>query len=454
MITTTIDHQMILRDLGGGLVLRQARPDDQQALASFNAMIHSDFGPENPDSYVEAWTRDLFSSAHPTFRPTDITIVEDTATRKIVSSMNLISQTWTYAGIPFGVGRPELVGTLPEYRNRGLVRAQFEVAHQWSAERGEKIQAITGIPYYYRLFGYEMTMNLGGGRAGFLSSIPKRPALKDGEVEPYWVRPVLEKDLPFIEEIYNFASRRQLVSCLRDAAMWRYEWNGKSKDSDARYELRLIENASGEPVGFLAHPDFRWGSLMVATCYELKAGISWAEVTPIVLRYMQATGEALGPKHDQEPFNSFGFLLGSEHPVYELLLDHLPRERRPYAWYVRVPDLPGFLTLLAPALEERLANSLFVGHSGELKITFYRDGLRMVFEKGRLTGIESWMPAPVGHAGDAAFPGLTFLQLLFGYRSLSELKYAFADCWTSDPIQHSLLSSLFPKQASNVWPIS
>ncbi len=33
-------------------------------------------------------------------------------------------------GFPFGVGRPELVGTLPEYRNRGLVRAQFEEVHQ------------------------------------------------------------------------------------------------------------------------------------------------------------------------------------------------------------------------------------------------------------------------------------------------------------------------------------
>ena len=76
--------------------------------------------------------------------------------------MNLISQTWTYDGIPFGVGRPELVGTQPEYRKRGLVRAQFEVIHAFSAERGEMVQAITGIPFYYRQFGYEMAMGLGG----------------------------------------------------------------------------------------------------------------------------------------------------------------------------------------------------------------------------------------------------------------------------------------------------
>ena len=52
--------------------------------------------------------------------------------------MNLISQTWSYAGIEFGVGWPELVATLPEYRQRGLIRTQFEEIHRWSEERGER----------------------------------------------------------------------------------------------------------------------------------------------------------------------------------------------------------------------------------------------------------------------------------------------------------------------------
>ena len=162
---------------------------DTEKLVEFNSKIHCDLGPETPDTRVGVWTRDLMTKAHPTFHPDDFTIVEDTADGKIVSSLNLISQTWSYGGIPFGVGRPELVGTLPEYRNRGLVRAQFEVIHQWSAERGEKVQAITGIPYYYRIFGYEMGLELHGGRAGFLAHIPR---LKEGETEPYHIRPAVE----------------------------------------------------------------------------------------------------------------------------------------------------------------------------------------------------------------------------------------------------------------------
>ena len=115
---------------------------------------------------VAAWTRDLLSGSHPTFGSDDFTIVEEAATGRIVSAMNLISQNWTYAGIPFGVGRPELVGTEPEYRKRGLVRARLKVIHALSAERGEMVQAITGIPNFYRQFGYEMAMSLGGGRQG------------------------------------------------------------------------------------------------------------------------------------------------------------------------------------------------------------------------------------------------------------------------------------------------
>jgi hypothetical protein len=47
-----------------------------------------------------------------------------------------------------------------------------------------------------------------------------------------------------------------------------------------------------------------------------------------------------------------------------------------------------------------------------------------------------------------------FLQLLFGYRSLEELEYAFADCYSETPEAAVLLNVLFPKQASNVWPLA
>ena len=133
-------------------------------LADFNKMIFREPPATEPDEFVAGMDARPAQWQPSDLRPRRLPIVEEAATGRIVSSMNLISQTWTYDGIPFGVGRPELVGTEPEYRKRGLVRTQFEVVHALSAERGEMVQAITGIPYYYRQFGYEMAMGLGGGR--------------------------------------------------------------------------------------------------------------------------------------------------------------------------------------------------------------------------------------------------------------------------------------------------
>ena len=447
-----IKDRPTLRDLGDGLILCRSTADDAEALAEFNSRIHSEDGFDKPDLRVAAWTRDLLARPHPTFHPDDCTLVLEAATGKIISSMNLISQTWAYAGLPFAVGRPELVGTLPEYRNRGLVRAQFDEVHKWSAERGELVQGITGIPFYYKLFGYEMGLELGGGRTGFEAQLPK---LKEGESEPFHIHQAKDGDLPFLMEVYAHACQRRLITCMRDEATWRYELSGQSKTNVDRLEIRVIERAgSKELVGYLTHPWFDWDTGLIATQYELKPGISWLEVSPTVARYLWQTGESYS-KRDNKPEvrTTYSFWFGSEHPSYDIFREKLPRLRDPYAWYLRVPDLPGFLRHIAPVLEQRIAESAIVGYNGEVKISFYRSGLRMVLEKGNLATIESWMPAP-GDGGNAAFPDLSFLQLVFGYRSFEELEQSYADCWYTSDEARVLLNTLFPKKASSVMMVN
>jgi len=439
----------IIRDLGDSLVLRYASMDDTEALAAFNSRIHSDAGPDKPDERVGAWTRDLMAGQHPLFRPEDFTVVENTQTRQIVSTLNLISQTWAYAGIPFGVGRPELVGTLPEYRGRGLVRAQFEVIHRWSKERGELVQAITGIPFYYRQFGYEMCVNLEGGRMGFA---PNVPALEEGQAEIFTLRPAAAEDIPFIQDVYDLGRRRSLLSAVWTEDLWRHELLEKSEKNINRMELRVIENQGGEPIGFLGHPGIVWGPTQMAVSYELKAGTSWWTVTPAVLRYLWNTGQAHAAR-DGGVCGAFGFWLGEAHPAYQAVANRLPRVRQPYAYYLRVADLSGFLCHVAPVLEARLASSICVGYSGDVKINFYRGGLWMKFVDGRLESCAAWQSSQDDHPV-AAFPGLTFLHLLFGYRTVEEIRYMFPDCWVNEDKAGPLLDALFPKQASNILVIS
>jgi hypothetical protein len=439
-------QQSMLRDIGNGLILRRSMPADAEALAEFNALLHSDDAADA--ACLNAWTYDLLSGNHPTFSPNDFTIIEESTSGRIVSTMNTISQTWSYEGIKFGVGRPELVGTLPEFRNRGLVRLQFEEIHKWSAERGEMVQAITGIPFYYRQFGYEMALDLDGRRLGYEAQVPK---LKDGEAEPYLIRAVREDDLAFIEKLNEQMTQRSMIACERTHEIIRYECTGRDENNQCMVNW-MIEDKAEERIGFFRHSGYNRQKTLVAAPYELRSGTSWMEVTLVVIRHLWAKGQEYA-KRDGSEFNSFGFMLGAEYPVYEALGNRLPTIHEPYAWYLRVPNLLGFLNHIRPVLEKRLGESVASGHSREITISFYRTGLRMVIENGKIISIEPWVPSPEAE-GDIAFPGLTFLQALFGYRSYDELHQAFADCWCEHDDVRVLINIVFPKKVSNVLPIA
>jgi Acetyltransferase (GNAT) domain len=448
------DPTILPRDLGGGLLLRRAVAADTEALAELNASLHRWPEPTLPNRQVAAWTRDLLSGDHPTSGPDDFLVVEDTGgTRRggsgrIVSTLCLLTQTWTYDGIPFTVGQPELVGTLPEYRRRGLVREMFATIHAWGAARGELAQGIGGIPYYYRQFGYEPALEIGAGRVGPVARVP---SLLDGEREPYTVRPATEEDLPFVRRTYDAGMARYRTVATRDEAAWRYELAAHDPISVVARALSMIERTGGTSVGVLIAQPWLWqGTSVVATSIELVEGESWLAVAPSLLRHLRAAGAAIiAGAGEGKRLESIICLLGSQHPLYEVASAWLPEVRAAYAWYVRVSNLPVFIRHVAPALERRLAASPLAGHSGDLRISFYRDGLRLAFERGKLVATESWQPT-VEEEGDCAFPDRTFLQLLFGYRSHAELSHAFVEAW-SDHNARTLLQALFPPAPSEVW---
>jgi hypothetical protein len=429
------------------LILRFATSGDAQALGVFNQHIHEGEHPE--DKRLTAWTVDLLSGKYPGFKANDCTLVEDIDTGKIVSSMLLLPQTWTYAGIPIQVSRPELVGTDSEYRKMGLVRRQFEVLHAISDDRGDLIQGITGIPYYYRQFGYEMAVDLDGYRKAYAPQ--QIHALNKNENEPVHFRTTTVQDLPFVHEWVEHANRNSLISCYRDIDLWQYELNGKSFDSINRFKMITITSITGEPIGILGIPHFLWKSTMGAVLYELSPAASWKEVTPAVLRFLWATGKKTRA-FPAIACDSVALALNSSHPAYDAAAQFLTEIKQPYAWYLRVPHLDRLLTKIAPILESRLEDTAFAALNQEITISFYTSGLTIRFEQGKVCAADNIM-VPDWEKADALFPNQTFLQILFGHRNCSELKYAYADCMFKAGIA-PLLDCLFPKQSSNLLAMS
>lgn len=88
-----------------------------------------------------------------------------------------------------------------------------------------------------------------------------------------------------------------------------------------------------------------------------------------------------------------------------------------------------------------------------MKINLYRSRFVLDWQSGRLSEISDNYEQTNIEDGDAHFPELTFLQLLFGYSSIDELTLAYADLYTESNDALVLLRALFPKRSSIVLPM-
>jgi GNAT acetyltransferase-like protein len=442
-MTSAKQSRQIIRELDDGLVLRWADADEGERLADFNATVFCDDEAGGSSDFIVDWTHSLFRGDHPTVGDGLAMLVEDTQADRIASATVLIPQTWACEGIPFGVGRPEIVGTHKDYRRRGLVRAIFDAFHTWSANEGHLMQGITGIPWYYRQFGYEYALDMNAGRKGPVHLLPK---LEKDKEEPFTVRKATEADIPFVMARHIEAAALGTYSEVRDDAIWRYELIGR--DEKQQCPICIVESIKGEAVGWIVHGQL-CGKEVCIWSYQLVPGLSYRAVTPSVMRYLKAYGEAKAAEKDDAQFHEISWTLGESHPVYELFESCLPKTHRPYAWYIRVADVPALLRHLQPVLERRLADSPLAGHTGELKVDLYRSGFVITIKDGRIEGVEPWVP-PQEYNEAVHFPDLTFLHVLMGRKSMTDLREVYPDCYGSEE-GCALVSALFPKKGSLLW---
>jgi GNAT superfamily N-acetyltransferase len=462
MMSTRLADPNFMGDLGHGLVRRWSTAADWPRIGQLIGSVFTD-GPDTGFNERAADVARIVLSEtlpFPFMTPNDFAFVEDTSKPEcpVVACTCFWRHEWSYGGIKFGVGQPEMVATDPAYRNRGLVRSLMEMVHARSAAEGHLVQAITGIHYFYRQFGYEYVLDLGGRRTLPLSAIPEQP---EDTPEPYRLRPATLDDVPQMLALYNQRRSASLVWHETDETYWRHlvecwedpvvvERGPVRTGINGRMYMVIDGDARVCGCAWLAAK--RWAEDLIVYQLQLLPHINWQAAMPSLLRAFRRHGESIpATEHNTQPFHTLCFKLGRTHPVYDALGDRLPRNEEPVsAWYVRVPDVPAFLQHIAPVLEERLAQSILTGYTGALKLTFYRSGLYLQVEGGKLVTVEPWRGSE--DDADAGCPPLIFLQLLFGYRSLDELRAIFPDVWAQSDVR-LLIRTLFPKRPSTVFSL-
>jgi len=420
--------------LPGGLTLRLAR-DEDDLRAVLEAHVAA-FGEEDR-LLLQA---KLFG--RPGRRPEQVILVEDATAGWVASSVSLVEQTWAYEGIPLHVGEVGIVSTRPEYRHRGLVRAQFDAYHRLARRAGCLLSVISGIPYFYRQYGYEYIVATGGGARLFYEQIPP---LAEGQPTLYQVRRATPQDWPQVLALYRVSVQEACLSAMMEEPIWQHQHSLPDACGDLK-ETYLLER-EGQPCGFIRINANERGwdkGVVISAAYLPTQAMCLA-----ALQFARTLAEGR-----QERTVTVGLPLPM--PLVQLAHDLGGEPRRGYAWQIRVLDPVRLLLSIAPALERRLAQSPFAGLDDTVLFNLYRETLSLHFRGGRLLSVTSQRDSD--HNGDTdhderadmSCPPQVAPMCWLGHRSVQEVMDWYPDAYCRNGQRLRLLDTLFPKRPSLV----
>lgn len=413
----------MMRDLGDGLILRCAEESDVERLIEHAKAV---FEPTDVP-FLHRLIR-----FHRGFRYSDSFVVANKSSNQIVSFLCLKRCVCVLQGVKLQAGQMEMVGTLADHRHRGLIRALNAAFEDRVTEYGLDLLVIAGIPYFYRTFGYEYAVPLGGNLAVPAEAIP---ALKKGEKEPAHIERVTEQTFPVYLECRQ--KRNSYLDLYREVNPEEYQYYSAGKLGEACALEHYLVKQGNRPVGSF-NLTVAWGNLEIR---EL-----WLEDVnhlPSVLRFAKMVAQKRELPLHVEP------------PSREALVPYLERISgstftKPYCWYTRIPSIKKFLETITPALEARIANSEFRGLTDTLRLSCYREGFTIAFRDGRISEIKA-VPRQELKDMHVAVPPLVVNQLLLGYRSFPELAQIYPDV-LANALKVPIVTVLFPKLRTNLSP--
>ncbi|MFF4262550.1 GNAT family N-acetyltransferase [Streptomyces virginiae] len=401
------DASSVPVSLADGLTLREARPAD---LDQIGALL-SERG--EPDDAIDH--RLVVTDPDAGWSACAVVVDGD----RIVSTATLLDEEVHIGGVRLPAGQVELVATDSEYEGRGLVRALMHWAHERSAARGHVVQAMIGIPYFYRRFGYEYAIDIPQ-----VLTVKAAPPAEGSST----LRAARPSDIPAMAALQGSAQSGFDVTMPHSAACWRWLLDHESSNLWVlEHADTIIATARTTPPGeemLLAEAAAR----DEAAARNLLSGVAALASGDDPLRIVHRAGTVTGD-------------------AWQEFLDHEPRGNAEQ-YYIRIPDAAALLDRLRPLFWQRLTAagidrtgrdivlSTFGAHH---RIPVLADGLGEV-----VTGGPIQSPGAVKGAGVAPDH---LAALLFGPHGIEGLTRIRPDVYSAD---EELFEVLFPPLTADV----
>ena len=403
--------------LTNGMKLRTVSSlEELEQVAKISAVIH--------EPSVDVMTRKIFS-AHPNVTGRDLVYIESEQ-GEVIATICLIPWNLRYGGVDLPAAELGIVGTLENWRGKGLNRILMDYFWQRFEERGALLSIIQGIPYFYRQYGYEYAMlPLEGGWRIQPDQIPAPLVLG------YTARPALQADIPLLVGWYDQQAAALDLSAQRGAEIWRYLLARTPETEAMQHDTFILQDPTGTPVGYFRVPDFHFDQNLLtvdeAVIPDFFAGLAVLDVLKGLARERAKEGLRL-----HLPPNS---------PLEQIARSFGAVDMGRYSWQVRIPNRAAFVQKLSPLFEQRLAGSLFSGLSGTYSLNLYNEVIGMTFEEGRLQSVN---PVSEDERTILNVPPTQFVPLALGARSIDEIHASFPDAFAHGPWK-LLVDTLFPR---------
>jgi predicted acetyltransferase len=379
----------------------------------------------NQEAGVDTLAKKLIDY-HPKMTLRNIYVIKDKG--EMVSTLNLIPVTWQIGGIPLKVAEMGHVGTLPEYRGRGLIQRLVGEFHKDVKRQGYDLAVIEGIPYFYRQFGYEYSIPLLEETRISLDQIPKYETKVN-------IRRFNEKDVPSAIDLLERAQSKFHVRSVRSKSVWMAQHKTSIASDPEPFEAYVAEERRRLIAYFRIRKMPEEKELLLT---EISAVDQIA--AEAILNFLKDYGirknlATLSANISyEEPFSKFLVCLGG--------IRRVP----PYAWQIRITDYVKIFRKLKHLMEKRLSNSPYHSLTEILNFNFRMFTIQVTVKKGRIMDVQKFQ---TGERSPIGLNPIAFIQLLTGYRNREELEATCPDIRIASSHRY-LIDILFPKLPSYI----
>ena len=353
--------------------------------------------------------------------------IKDSSSNKIVSSISLMPLEWRFGSITIPVCEMGFVGTLEQYRGKGLIVELNKLYEQIMAEKGYIISVIRGIPCYYRKLGYEFALPLDHRMYLSPSMIPQV------NLEFLKIRKASLDDIEFITKEYNKYYDDFFIANIFDKNCFISKFCNDDYN-EFKTSTYIIETG-GEPIAYFTFGKSydNLGYDIKHSCINRECGIKILQFTKEIISIENPDQVDLAVREDTDLAELIGELGGT---TYET-----------YAWQVKVPNLKLYFETIKPILENRVHNSNFKGVTQDIKISNYKTSIILSFNNGKISTTKMESGYPTDLSCDLKLPGSISFKFILGDRSFKEIKHIVKDAIVKYK-SRKLIDVLFPKENS------